>query len=171
MVAPYLEKRQLEYRFRDHQFRRKIVDVEYEAIRIAVDAHAGEVNKFNGEPYVDHVHRVAASVKATHNNTCYLSVAWLHDVVEDTDVTSKQIHERFDPFDTDIAVAVDLLTKTSKTIDLQAYYEAIKGNHYARIVKLADIQDNFRRLHHITDAADMVRLARKYSLGIDILAL
>ena len=152
------------------RYKRRGVDIEYQAIKMAMNAHAGQVNKFNGEPYTDHVQRVAATVKETHNSYSFLAVAWLHDVVEDTDVTSIQVHEVFDPLDADIATAVDLLTKTGN-VNLQAYYEAIKANSYARITKLADIQDNFRRLHHITDAADMVRLARKYSLGLDILAL
>ena len=53
-----------------------------EAIRIATEAHKGQVDKAN-QPYINHLVRVTSLVKGEEAKT----VAMLHDVVEDTEIS------------------------------------------------------------------------------------
>ena len=65
-------------------------DVE-RAKALALRAHAGQVDRA-GEPYAGHPARVAARVRTDEARV----VAWLHDVVEDTDVTLAEIEAESD---------------------------------------------------------------------------
>lgn len=108
-----------------------------DALRLAVEAHAGQFDK-NGEPYINHPLRVVRSV--TIHGKIHSIVAILHDVVEDTPVTFKQIYEMFGY---DVWEAVHALTRR----DGESYSDFIKrckANEIARVVKIADIQDNLR---------------------------
>lgn len=162
---------------------------------IALDAHGGFKNPHDGELYLLHVNRVAIGSPAQarrlyheliafgiideHGNIdldMVEAVAWLHDVVEDTGVTLIMIEtflvaEGFAQWIIDHVInAVALLTKPDDgSMSNKDYYLRIKRNPLARAVKLADLQDNFRRNHLITDEAKKLRMATKYSLGMDIL--
>ena len=59
---------------------------------LARAAHAGQEDKA-GQPYILHPQRVAARLSSPETQV----VAWLHDTVEDTDVTLAQIAEQFAP--------------------------------------------------------------------------
>ena len=66
-------------------------------------------------------------------------VAVLHDVVEDTDVTLKQLQE--EGFPEKVLTALDLVTHKDG-IGYDDYIAQIKSNPIARAVKLADLRDN-----------------------------
>lgn len=99
--------------------------------------------------------------------------AWLHDVVEDTDISLAEITDMLwyaeDRGDDIVLIvdAVDCLTKKGEPNE--DYYWRIKGNALATAVKIADIHDNFGRNHLIEDEETKIRMATKYSLGISIL--
>ena len=115
-----------------------------EAREIAERAHRGQVEP-SGRPFIEHVRRVAASVPAEA-----ASVAWLHDVLEWTEVAEDDPalahlapHER---------VALALLTRHGGDDDAR-FLSHLWGitvapgaaGEIARAVKRADMQD---RLHH-----------------------
>jgi (p)ppGpp synthase/HD superfamily hydrolase len=54
---------------------------------LAPVAHAGQSRKGTGEPYVNHVRRVAGRVKGWRAKT----IALLHDVIEDTRITEAEL--------------------------------------------------------------------------------
>jgi (p)ppGpp synthase/HD superfamily hydrolase len=146
-----------------------IVDVARET---ALELHHGQVNKHDGEPYILHVNRVATSV--SHDpmlGDVHQAVAWLHDTIEDTDLTPEglvdTISHRFAEW-TDVYWAVLAITKVKGETN-EDYYHRVKANPIAAAVKLHDIHDNFGRTHSVTDPDTAARLAKKYSLGIDIL--
>jgi ADP-ribosyl-[dinitrogen reductase] hydrolase len=56
------------------------------ARELATTAHAGQVDKV-GAPYIEHPARVAGRVRAAGDGEDAEVVAWLHDVVEDTEIT------------------------------------------------------------------------------------
>jgi (p)ppGpp synthase/HD superfamily hydrolase len=64
-----------------------------------------------------------------------LTVAALHDVVEDYDVSTEELDEKFG---TAVALAVGKLTKPEDKSQLAAYFEAIASDIDASIVKGAD---------------------------------
>lgn len=58
------------------------------AMRLALQAHHGVVNKHDGEPYILHVHRVASNFRDdTLDQQLRKAVAWLHDGRKWSDVT------------------------------------------------------------------------------------
>ena len=89
---------------------RKKVDIITKAFNFARQAHKG-VRRLSGEPYIMHpiaVAQIACSEMGLGSTS--ISVALLHDVVEDTDYTVEDIQNMFGP---KIAQIVDGLTKIS----------------------------------------------------------
>ncbi len=64
------------------------------ALRIAATAHDG-VNRKSGEPYLVHPIEVATILSRMHLDAETIAGGLLHDVVEDTDVTSEDISRQF----------------------------------------------------------------------------
>lgn len=151
-----------------------LVDI---AIRLALEAHHGQVNPHDGEPYILHVHRVASNFgDATLDDQIAKAIAWLHDTVEDTPLTLSQIFDAFVLGHVEnstiirIAEGVDHMTKRPKGQESnEDYYWRVKQNADATRVKIADLHDNFGRNYTIEDEEKRARLAAKYSLGFGIL--
>lgn len=122
---------------------------------LAIQAHAGQVDKA-GKPYIEHPQRIASRVAG---DDLAARVAWLHDVVEDTDVTPEEIRRQFGDA---TAKAVDALTRR-RDEDSDAYYARVRSNRTALRVKLADIADNTdpERMAQL-NAATRHRLTLKY---------
>ena len=104
------------------------------AIKVATEAHKNQTDK-GGNPYIEHPKAVAAQVE----NTEYKIVAYLHDVVEDTEITLEYLEEM--GFTNRIVNSVRLLTKT-KTLTYEAYLKRLKADDSARHVKIADLRHN-----------------------------
>lgn len=103
------------------------------AMRIAYDAHAGQLDKC-GQPYIFHPFHVAEQMD-DEASTC---VALLHDVVEDSDVTLDDLVREFP---SDVVEGVRLMTR-EPAVDYFDYVRAIKGHPLAQKVKLADLAHN-----------------------------
>jgi len=71
----------------------------------AAEAHAGQT--YGSEPYTVHLEAVVAIVRAVDPSPLAETVAWLHDVVEDTETTTLDIYQVFGP---SVATAVMILT-------------------------------------------------------------
>ncbi len=109
-----------------------------EAIKIAVDAHFGQVDK-QGVPYILHPLRVMFAMETEEERI----VAVLHDVVEDTPITLGYLHDC--GFSPEVIAAVDALTRREGEVYTDFTLRA-KANPTARLVKIADIKDNMKRL-------------------------
>lgn len=66
-----------------------------DALRFAIDAHAGMVRKAGKTPYIIHPIEVATIAASMTDDQEVLAAAVLHDVVEDTPHTLDEITERF----------------------------------------------------------------------------
>jgi len=126
------------------------------AIAIAVEAHRGEKDKF-GEPYILHPLRVMGRVGSEAEKI----VAFLHDVVEDTEWTFADLKR--EGFGHDVLQALDCVTRRKG----EAYGNFVKrsaSNPVARRVKLADLEDNMdvRRMRNVTPK-DAKRLTKYLS--------
>lgn len=104
------------------------------AIKVATEAHEGQLDK-GGNPYILHPQAVAASLDNTENKI----VAYLHDVIEDTDVTLDKLEEL--GFTYRIVNSVRILTK-SKDVSYDDYLKSVKKDSNAWHVKMADIKHN-----------------------------
>ena len=124
-----------------------------EAISIAVEAHKGQRDKF-GVPYILHPLRVMARVKTEEEMT----VAILHDVIEDTECTFDRLREA--GFSETVVGAIDCVTKRAGE-SYDSLIERARTNPLARRVKIADLEDNMdiRRIPVVTPE-DIERLAK-----------
>ncbi len=104
------------------------------AIAVAVEAHAGQVDK-GGQPYILHPLRVMLRV----NGASEQIVAVLHDVVEDSPFTLERLAD--EGFAREQIVALEALTKRPGESRIQAALRAAV-NPIARVVKLADNAEN-----------------------------
>lgn len=101
------------------------------AMRIAYDAHAGQVDKC-GTPYVFHPYHLAEQMD-DEVTTC---VALLHDVVEDTEVTVGDLSAEFPP---EVTEPLRLLTH-DPAVPYLDYISKLAENPVALAVKLADLR-------------------------------
>lgn len=132
------------------------------ATKIAHDAHAGQVDKA-GAPYIGHPARVAATAReraAESQADLVEAAAWLHDVVEDTDITLDDLTRLGVP--EQVVAAVDALTRRSVEAP-DAYYARVAADPVALVVKFADLADNAdpERLALLDDKT-RARLRAKY---------
>jgi guanosine-3',5'-bis(diphosphate) 3'-pyrophosphohydrolase len=97
-----------------------------EAYDVASRAHDGQQRKDNGAPYLTHPLRVAELVDAAGFDEEVVAAALLHDVVEDSDVDSPQIAQRFGPR---VAEVVSALTEDESIAD----YEQRKAENRDRV--------------------------------------
>ena len=125
------------------------------AEEIARMAHAGQVDK-SGKPYIGHIERVANRVMSDEAKC----VAWLHDVMEDTDVLTEA--ELRHVFGNEIADGVLSVTHREN----ESYEEFVRRagvNRLGREVKVADLIDNSNLSRLDVVALNDVRRQRKYN--------
>ncbi len=129
------------------------------AMKLCFEAHKAQVDK-SGLPYVFHPFHVAEQMQDEVTAT----VALLHDVVEDTDYTLKDLSEM--GFPQAVTDALSLLTH-DKSVGYSDYVSLIKANSVARAVKIADLKHNsdLSRLDSISEE-DLIR-AEKYRRSLN----
>ena len=135
-----------------------------------IDLFKDKVDK-GGHPYIGHLTRVCKAVEQEKEEKCTDSklslfyekaciVALLHDVLEDTEMTTADL--KLKGFDNEIIKAVDALTRQKEENKYFDFIERVAKNDIARIVKIYDLEDNMdiRRLN-VFDEYEQKRL-RKY---------
>ena len=124
------------------------MDLPTQAQIFATAAHAaiGQKRKYSGDDYIVHPARVASIVMRHGGTDEMVAAAWLHDTVEDTDVTPILITKMFgvDVADiveglTDISLPEDGNRAKRKSIDRM---HSANASTEAQFVKCADIVDN-----------------------------
>lgn len=140
-------------------------DVE-RAHAMADTAHNGQFDKAD-RPYIEHPKRVVGHLLNPSPEESV--VGWLHDVVEDTDVSLEYIK---DAFGAQVAAAVGAITRRHGENPDQ-YYARVKANPIALAVKVADLTDNTDPARLALLEPDLrARLEKKYAharleLGVD----
>jgi (p)ppGpp synthase/HD superfamily hydrolase len=124
------------------------------AIALATNAHKGQQDK-NGSPYILHPLRLMTRMGSAIDKI----VAVLHDVVEDTPVTIRDLKEK--GFSSDVLDAVDCLTRR-KDETYDAFIERCKANPIAMRVKIADLEDNMDIRRFDTLRAEDLERLNKY---------
>jgi guanosine-3',5'-bis(diphosphate) 3'-pyrophosphohydrolase len=82
-------------------------DLATAALRFARRAHLGQHRKQTHEQFVEHPIAVAKLISERGFNDSILAAAYLHDVVEKTEIERSEIRERFGP---EVAAMVEALT-------------------------------------------------------------
>ena len=141
---------------------RKLVE---EAYAFAEKAHAG-YTRYSGEPYMVHVASVGKIIAEMGMGARTIVAGLLHDTIEDTDVTSEDIKNKFGE---EVLFLVEGVTKLSSV----RYYGTDRHNESLRklfvatsqdirvlIIKLADRLHNMQTLKHVPEEKQL-RIARE----------
>jgi (p)ppGpp synthase/HD superfamily hydrolase len=119
---------------------------------VAIAAHSatGQRRKYTGEPYWVHLQEVADTVAYVSQDTAMVAAAWLHDILEDTQLELDLLLRLFGEDVTDMVV---WLTDTAKISDgnraTRAGIERMRlASASARVqtIKIADIMSNVRSI-------------------------
>ena len=122
-----------------------------EAAVFAVAFHGGQM--YGDKPYSYHLFQVRDKVKDEDEDTQVVAI--LHDVLEDTKATYRDIQTKFGR---EVAEAVARLTKV-KGVEYTDYIEGVRSNPIALKVKIADTLCNLTQSHK---EGNLKRI-RKYS--------
>lgn len=127
------------------------------AFEFGYQLHEGQY-RASGEPYIAHPVAVAGILRDLGGSDVMIAAGFLHDVVEDTDVTSEEIEERFGEEVRRLVDGVTKLTKFSFSSKTERQAENFRRMFLAMaqdirviIVKLADRLHNMRTLEHLPD--------------------
>lgn len=115
----------------------------YNAMTFAMEVHKNQVRKYTGEPYWKHLAEVAGIVATVTESSTAISVAWLHDIIEDQDVTYTELKRLFG---FQIADGVRYLTDTTSgnraVRKLLARKRLSEAPPLVQTIKCADIISN-----------------------------
>lgn len=130
---------------------------------IAAWAHTGQADK-SGVEYIEHPRAVAATFDAVEDSIAHCA-AWLHDVLEDTEMSADDLLSAGIP-----ASVIDVVTELTRRPEIppDAYYATIREDPVALRVKLADIEHNTdpTRIARL-EPQDRARLAAKYAHALE----
>ena len=133
------------------------VDTIRRAYEFAAEAHAGQT-RASGEEYVSHTVEVATILASLQMDTDSIVAGLIHDTLEDTELSVRDIERHFGPH---VAAIVDGVTKLGKVHFGSASEQQVENYRKmllsmasdARVilVKLADRLHNMRTLEHLEE--------------------
>ena len=143
-----------------------------EALQIALDAHKGQKD-LDGKPAI--LHPIAVGIMG--GNDAEIKAGFLHDVVEDSDLTLDDLRRK--GVDEEVLAALELLTH-DKTTDYFEYVHRIvrSGNCTAIHTKINDLKHNLDRgrksykkakeLNDTEKAEHLAKINEKHQKALDI---
>ena len=122
--------------------------------------HKNQVD-IGGTPYIEHPRAVANRLP---QDPQLQTLAWLHDLIEDTPLTLDQVSQY--PFDAEVLQGLQVITRIDQE-SYDAYLSRVMTSRLATLVKIEDLHENSRlsRLNREPKARDWKRLV-KYQTAI-----
>jgi GTP pyrophosphokinase len=131
-------------------------DLVCRAFNYAYNLHEGQYRR-SGDPYIAHPIAVAEILRDLGGSSTMIAAGFLHDVVEDTEVTPEEIEAEFGP---EVRLLVDGVTKLSKfefsskterqAENFRRMFLSMAQDIRVIVVKLADRLHNMRTLEHLS---------------------
>lgn len=128
-----------------------------QAFEFAYCLHAGQ-RRASGEPYICHPIAVAGLLRDLGGSGAMIAAGFLHDVVEDTEITPAEIEARFGAEVRQLVEGVTKLSKLNFSSKTESQAENFRRMFLAMaqdirviVVKLADRLHNMRTLEHLKD--------------------
>lgn len=138
-------------------------ETQIKAMQVALDAHKGQM--YGDKDYSYHLNNVAIKCNELYGNCDnaenVIAVAWLHDILEDTDVSAAALSFKFESGIVDAVVSVSKI----KGGDYSNYIQQVKGNSLGLRVKIADTLCNLEESIKIQDQ----RRIKKYTKQLQLL--
>lgn len=125
------------------------------ACAFAEKAHEGQLRK-SGEPYYNHVFATGINLATLRMDAETIAAGIMHDVLEDTDVTDKEMAAEFGP---QIVSLVEGVTKLGKlrysgaerhVESLRKFFVAMADDIRVVVIKLCDRLHNIQTLQHVS---------------------
>ncbi len=133
-------------------------DLMRRAYEMAEKAHSHQ-KRSSGEPYIIHPLNVAATLVKLRMDADSIMAGFLHDVVEDCDVTPEEIEKEVNPAVAQLVVGLTKISKINFKTKEEGQAENFRKMVVAMakdirvvIVKLADRMHNMRTLQYVSDA-------------------
>jgi (p)ppGpp synthase/HD superfamily hydrolase len=123
------------------------------ALEYAASSHAGQRRDADNAPFILHPLEVAHLLHGRDHPDRVIAAGVLHDVLEDTDATERDLQERFGP------EVAQLVAAVSEPADAA-------GSYAERKAKLREIVANASSEAAAVFAADKVAKAREFRLGL-----
>jgi (p)ppGpp synthase/HD superfamily hydrolase len=121
------------------------------ALKVAVVAHAGQVRKSDGSPYIVHPVMVARMLDRAGFSEEVVAAALVHDVLEDTDVTEAELRAALGDAVVDIVFGVSEQTELPWEERKQKYIERVASSGEA--VMAVSVADKIHNAESLLDAA------------------
>ncbi|MBI5078068.1 MAG: bifunctional (p)ppGpp synthetase/guanosine-3',5'-bis(diphosphate) 3'-pyrophosphohydrolase [Candidatus Yonathbacteria bacterium] len=127
------------------------------AYAFAEKAHAGQ-KRYSGEPYFNHVAHVGVNLAQIHVDAPTIAAGFLHDTIEDANVSPKIIEQEFGK---EVLTLVEGVTKLGKlkyhgverhVESLRKFFIAMSHDIRVLLIKLADRLHNIQTLEHVPEA-------------------
>ncbi|NCN86973.1 HD domain-containing protein [archaeon] len=117
------------------------------AKKFAKEKHKGQVRKFSNKPYVKHPEKVASIIKKnkkSHKLNEIISAAILHDTLEDTNTSEKELKKNFGNLITSLVKELTTKEDEKNKIGKKEYLakKMTSMSSWALVIKLADRLDN-----------------------------
>ncbi len=144
-----------------HAYRGKLTEEDKQllqhAYNFAYQAHQGQ-ERASGEPYFNHVFATAKNLATFGMNTVTIAAGFLHDVIEDTDISEEALKKEFKDHGEEIVLLVNGVTKLGKLKyrgrerhieSLRKFFIAVTEDMRIFAIKFADRLHNVQTLQHI----------------------
>ncbi|OGI93793.1 hypothetical protein A3A03_00900 [Candidatus Nomurabacteria bacterium RIFCSPLOWO2_01_FULL_40_18] len=137
-------------------FTKKEEELIIKAYKFAERAHEGQ-KRMSGEPYIIHPFEIAKTLVALGMDSQTIAAGILHDVLEDTNITEKELEEEFG---SEILFLVNGVTNLNKlkyhghtryVESLRKFFFAITSDLRVVIIKFADRLHNLKTLQYLRE--------------------
>lgn len=134
----------------------------------AMCAHRHQPRKYNGGPYITHLNEVATTLLEHRCPNHVIAAAFLHDILEDTEVTELDLRQSFAKPIVDLVLEVtDVATKADGNRKTRMFINNLhlaKASKYGMTIKLADILSNTKDIVDKDPQFAKVYLNEKFDL-------